>query len=257
MICIDDIITTDGYLQFCNKNNICYIKTDFFYIGSQFNWRGEIHPKYVDKVCVVGHSDYPIVEEISSRFDKIFCINRCNKNENTFGLPLGITNDCDDSLLHKIYGNKEIMIEVINQNIDKSNLSYMNFNISNYPIERQFVFDKFKNENWVVIGDIGTSLDSRIKFLQDIKSSKFVFCPRGNGVDTHRIWESLYMGSIPIVIYEEAHHLFNDLPILFIKDWSEITEEFLNEKYDEYNKKSWNLEKLKIEYWTNFIKNNI
>jgi|LauGreDrversion4_2_1035121.scaffolds.fasta_scaffold275706_2 hypothetical protein len=257
MIRIDDIITTDGYLQFCNKNNICYIKTDFFYIGSQFNWRGEIHPKYVDKVCVVGHSDYPIVEEISSRFDKIFCINRCNKNENTFGLPLGITNDCDDSLLHKIYGNKEIMIEVINQNIDKSNLSYMNFNISNYPIERQFVFDKFKNENWVVIGDIGTSLDSRIKFLQDIKSSKFVFCPRGNGVDTHRIWESLYMGSIPIVIYEETHHLFNDLPILFIKDWSEITEEFLNEKYDEYNKKSWNLEKLKIEYWTNFIKNNI
>ena len=257
MIRIDDIITTDGYLQFCNKNNICYIKTDFFYIGSQFNWRGEIHPKYVDKVCVVGHSDYPIVEEISSRFDKIFCINRCNKNENTFGLPLGITNDCDDSLLHKIYGNKEIMIEVINQNIDKSNLSYMNFNISNYPIERQFVFDKFKNENWVVIGDIGTSLDSRIKFLQDIKSSKFVFCPRGNGVDTHRIWESLYMGSIPIVIYEETHHLFNDLPILFINDWSEITEEFLNEKYDEYNKKSWNLEKLKIEYWTNFIKNNI
>ena len=65
------------------------------------------------------------------------------------------------------------------------------------------------------------------------------------------------MGSIPIVIYEETHHLFNDLPILFINDWSEITEEFLNEKYDEYNKKSWNLEKLKIEYWTNFIKNNI
>ena len=41
---IDDIITTDGYLSFCNINNICYIKTDFFYIGSQFKWRGEIHP---------------------------------------------------------------------------------------------------------------------------------------------------------------------------------------------------------------------
>ena len=27
---IDDIITTDGYLSFCNDNNICYIKTDFF-----------------------------------------------------------------------------------------------------------------------------------------------------------------------------------------------------------------------------------
>lgn len=29
----NDIITTDGYLNFCNENNICYIKTDFFYVG--------------------------------------------------------------------------------------------------------------------------------------------------------------------------------------------------------------------------------
>ena len=257
MINIKDIITTDGYLNFCNENNICYIKTDFFYIGSQFNWRGEIHPKYVDKVCVVGHSDYPIVDEISSRFDKIFCINRFNKNENTFGLPLGITNYSDESQLHKIYGNKEVMIEVSNQEIVKDNLAYMNFNISNYPVERQFIFDKFKNEDWILQGEIGTSLYSRIKFLQDIKSSKFVFCPRGNGVDTHRLWESLYMGSIPIVIYEETHHLFTDLPILFIKDWDEINEDFLNEKYEEIINKEWNLDKLKMRYWTDFIKNKI
>lgn len=257
MISINDIITTDGYLEFCNKNNICYIKTDFFYIGGQFNWRGQTHPKYIDKICVIGHSDYPIVEEISNKFDKVFCINRCNQNKNTFGLPLGITNDCDDSSLHKIYGNKEIMIDVINQNINKSNLAYMNFNISNYLVERQFVFDKFKDEDWVLQGGIGTSLESRIKFLQDIKSSKFVFCPRGNGVDTHRLWESLYMGSIPIVIYEETHHLFTDLPILFIKDWNEINENFLNEKYEEIINKEWNLDKLKISYWTNFIEKNI
>jgi hypothetical protein len=253
---IDDIITTDGYLKFCNDNNICYIKTDFFYIG-QFNWRGHLHPSFIDDFCVIGHSDYPVTSYISNKFNKVFCINRNTNNSNTFGIPLGITNYSDESQLHKIYGNKEVMIEVSNQEIVKDNLAYMNFNISNYPVERQLVFDKFKNEDCVLQGQIGTSLDSRIKFLQDIKSSKFVFCPRGNGVDTHRIWESLYMGSIPIVIYEETHHLFNDLPILFIKDWSEITEEFLNEKYDEYNKKSWNLEKLKIEYWTNFIKNNI
>lgn len=40
--------------------------------------------------------------------------------------------------------------------------------------------------------------------------------------DTHRLWKTLYMDSIPIVKYESAHHLFTDLPILFINDWKEI-----------------------------------
>lgn len=252
----NDIITTDGYLKFCNENNICYIKTDFFYIG-QFNWRGELHPKFLDDFCVIGHSDYPITNAISNRFNKVFCINRETDSDNTFGIPLGITNDCDDSPLHRIYGNKEIMIEVINQNISKDNLAYMNFNIDNYPLERKMIFDKFQTETWVIKGEIGKTLDSRLNFLKDIKSSKFVFCPRGNGVDTHRIWETLYMGSVPIVKYEKTHHLFTDLPILFIKDWNEINEKFLDEKYEEIINKEWNMDKLKIQYWLNFIKKNL
>jgi hypothetical protein len=253
---IDDIITSDGYLSFCKENNICYIKTDFFYIG-YFNWRGESHPKYVDKVCVIGHSDYPIVDEISNKFDKIFCINRYTENENTFGIPLGITNDCDDSPIHKIYGNKQVMIDVFNENIEKKNLVYLNFNVSNYPSERSLVFNNFSNKNWVKKGNIENTIDGRMNFLRDIKSSKFVFCPRGNGIDTHRIWESLYMGSIPVVKYENTHYLFTDLPILFIKDWNEISEDFLNDKYIEIINKEWNLDKLKIGYWNNFIKNKI
>ena len=253
---INDIITTDGYLKFCNDNNICYIKTDFFYIG-QFNWRGQLHPDFIDNVCVIGHSDYSITDQISSNFNKVFCINRQTDNDNTFGIPLGITNDCDDTLLHRVYGNKEVMLEITNQSINKDNLAYMNFNIFNYLNEREQVFNKFSNESWVKIGSIENSIDGRRRFLREIKSSKFVFCPRGNGIDTHRLWETLYMGSIPIVKYENTHHLFTDLPILFIKDWNNINENFLNEKYEEIIIKDWNMDKLKIEYWTNFIKKNI
>jgi hypothetical protein len=253
---IDDIITTDGYLNFCKRNNICYVKTDFFYIG-QFFWRGNLHPNKIETTCVVGHSDYPITDAISDKFKKVFCVNRSTKNENTFGIPLGITNDCEDSLLHKIYGNREIMIDVSHENPQKENLVYLNFNIQNFPSERQIVFDKFNSEKWVLLGKTGLTLESRIKFLRDIKSSKFVFCPRGNGIDTHRIWETLYMGSIPIVKYENAHHLFTDLPILFVNDWSEIKEKFLEQKYQEIIQKEWNLDKLKISFWEDFIKQEI
>jgi len=252
----DDIITTDGYLAFCNRNEICYIKTDFFYIG-HFNWRGKLHPQKVNDICVVGHADYPVTDVIANRFTKVFCINRYTDNINTFGIPLGITNDCDDSDIHPIYGNKQVMIDVSNEDIDKKYLAYINFNISNYPIERGLVFNKFSNQHWVKMGNIENSIDGRRQFLRDIRSSKFVFCPRGNGIDTHRIWETLYMGSIPIVKYEKTHHLFTDLPILFIDDWNTISEDFLNQKYLEITSKDWNMDKLTMSYWEEFIKNKI
>jgi hypothetical protein len=146
------------------------------------------------------------------------------------------------------------MLQVFNEHIKKESLSYINFDISNYPTERQVIFDKFKNANWNKIGEVDNSIEGRKNFLRDLRSSKFVFCPRGNGIDTHRIWESLYMGSIPIVKYENTHHLFRDLPILFIKEWHDINEHFLNQMYTEMISKEWNMDKLYISYWLNFIK---
>ena len=38
------------------------------------------------------------------------------------------------------------------------------------------------------------------KTLADLAYSfKYIACPRGNGTDTHRFWEALYRGSIPVV----------------------------------------------------------
>lgn len=253
---IDDIITQDRFLEFSKENNICYIKTDFFYQG-KINWRGQVHPQRIDKITFIGHSDYPVTDRISNLFDKVFCINKNSDCENTFGIPLGITNDCDDSPIHRIYGNLEIMLSVFKEKIDKSYLSYINFNISNYESERRQIYNMFYNKDWNLVGSIDNSISGRVKYLREIKSSKFVFCPRGNGIDTHRLWESLYMGSIPIVRYENTHSLFTDLPILFITDWSEINEDFLKIKYDEFINKDWNLDKIKIGYWKDFIKNNL
>jgi hypothetical protein len=254
---IEDIISQDGFVKICNDNDICYIKTDFFYLGCQFSWRGNFHPKKVSPICVIGHSDYPVTDDITNKFDMVFCINRQTSNENTYGLPLGITSDCDDSSKHRILGNKDIMIEVINEYIPKNNLVYLNFSIDTFPVLRNQVFNTFKDKTWVKIGETIFTIEGRKKYLQEIKSSKFVLCPRGNGIDTHRIWEALYMGSIPIVIYEDAHHLFTDLPILFIDDWNEINEDFLNQKYDEMSIVDWSYDKLKLSYWENFIKQKI
>jgi hypothetical protein len=51
---------------------------------------------------------------------------------------------------------------------------------------------------------------------------RFVACPRGNGTDTHRFWETLYRGSIPVVKrsnWTKSIRLLG-LPILELENWS-------------------------------------
>ena len=80
-------------------------------------------------------------------------------------------------------------------------------------------------------------------------------CPNGNGVDTHRLWETLYLKSIPIVKHSINADFYFDLPIVFVNDWKEITKDFLINEYDRIASANWNLEKLNFDYWKNKILN--
>ncbi|EKX43421.1 hypothetical protein GUITHDRAFT_110544 [Guillardia theta CCMP2712] len=50
------------------------------------------------------------------------------------------------------------------------------------------------------------------EYLRDLARHRFVLCPAGNGLDTHRTWESLLMGSVPIVASSPMDSLFRFLP---------------------------------------------
>jgi hypothetical protein len=73
------------------------------------------------------------------------------------------------------------------------------------------------------------------------------------GYDTMRMWEALYLKTIPIVTDCVALRHFQDLPVIFSKDFTEINENYLNEKYEELKNKEWNHEKLFMPYWKNTI----
>ena len=90
-------------------------------------------------------------------------------------------------------------------------------------------------------------------YLEDLASSYFVLSPRGHGLDCHRTWEALYMGAIPIVKSSGMDALFSDLPVLIVKDWSEITESFLLKKWAEMKNTHYNFEKLYLSYWLSWI----
>lgn len=138
---------------------------------------------------------------------------------------------------------------VLSLPLEKEFLLYLNITIRNFPSERRKVHNLFYNKEYAFSCGI-KPLDG---YLADLKKSKFVLSPRGRGLDCYRTWETILMGSIPIVKSSDLDPLYTDLPVLIVNDWEEINESFLAAKYEEMSKKTYNLEKLYIDYWKNEI----
>jgi hypothetical protein len=93
------------------------------------------------------------------------------------------------------------------------------------------------------------------QYLEGISKAYFSVCPRGNGFDTIRFWESLSVGAIPLVIQNpyidalmEQHP---ELPFMVLNKWDDLPA-FLNTNihkvYDQYMGLS-NLELVTKDYW--------
>lgn len=91
------------------------------------------------------------------------------------------------------------------------------------------------------------------KYFEVASKCRMVLCPWGAGSDTHRLWETLYLGSIPITRMCPSYRDFKDYPIIFIDSWENLSMDYLNTLYDQ------KLEQLKTEpriyfdYWKKVI----
>jgi len=82
----------------------------------------------------------------------------------------------------------------------------------------------------------------------------FVASPHGNGLDCHRTWEAFCLGCIVIVKTSPLDELYNGLPILIVREWSDITEKVLLETVVKCKTMQFNYEKLTLKYWKDKIK---
>lgn len=77
--------------------------------------------------------------------------------------------------------------------------------------------------------------DSPLEYLNEkdyfalTKKYKFILALEGNGYDNHRVWETLYQGSIPVMFNTPWSHSLKEygLPILFVDSISEISSDVL------------------------------
>lgn len=164
-----------------------------------------------------------------------------------FALPIGIANQ------NWPHGRIEVFDIYIKQyrNNTRDKLLYQNFSVDTYRPEREYVYNLFAHKPFCTVADISHDHvnHSLEQYLEEVSHHKFVLSPRGHGLDCHRTWEALLMGSIPIVKSSTLDVLYKDLPVLIIHDWNEVTEDFLNQKYNELTHKEYCFEKLYAPYW--------
>lgn len=135
----------------------------------------------------------------------------------------------------------------------KKNLLYFNFNqgTTNAPLYhfhknircnlKKELINKF---TWIQNKDF----EEYIKLLE---TYKFCICPPGRGIDTHRCWEALMVGTIPIVLSSPLNSLYINLPVLVVENLTLITEEYLNKLYEKLIKTEYSFEKLYTHFWKN------
>jgi mannosyltransferase OCH1-like enzyme len=133
--------------------------------------------------------------------------------------------------------------------VPRSHFALMNHSMSTNREERQRVYDLFKPKSWVHTYDKTTYQE----FYYLLATHKFVFNPMGNCFDNHRMWEAWYLGCIPITKRSVMTSFYEDMPIVIIDDWSQVTEEYLKEEYIRITNMDCNLDKLNFQYWKNKI----
>lgn len=82
----------------------------------------------------------------------------------------------------------------------------------------------------------------------------FVLSPHGTGLDCHRTWEALACGNIVLVPSSPLDSLYEGLPVIPVKDWSDVTPRSLDKWLEHYSGCRAGEEKLTSVYWVDRMK---
>ena len=258
---LEDIISQDFFIEIAESNpdTHVFMHTNSIEYNKQTEFRGSLQPPIFpppQRTWITGMSDHYInkynISPFNGLYDKWYAINLDMFGPKFQVIPLGV-----NTFTSGHENNAKILYEVSRTPVELCNtLAYMNFNAYTYLSERALIDLQFKEESWVR-AQVNQVVPYK-EYCEAVHNHKFTFCPRGNGIDTHRFWEAIYLGSIPIVIdYPQMSYFFDQLPIVKATSWFQITDEFLEIEYERIQATDYNFEIMKMGFWKNMILNSI
>lgn len=238
-------------------HSIIFCKTDF--LNSVFKQISDFNHNVI---LITGNSDYEIndniIKEAPSNIKYWFAQNA--NSDNIFGIPMGLEN----ASACKIEGHGYVWPHappkheaIFNSKSKKPSKDiYCNFSLSTNLKARKeaLYYCSLNSSSTIDICQDHNQINQKkySDYVAGILDHKMVICPEGNGIDCHRVWETLLLGRVPVVKKSKVMNHFSDLPILFIDEWREIKDiDLIKKKYELVKKNS--IKKLNFKYWADFI----
>jgi len=167
---------------------------------------------------------YSLVKPYVTDVSAVNCVTKYAKQ-----LPLGLRD-------HQ-YTSHHILRSVMNEPVvPRDVLCLVNFLLQTNPTERLPAYTLFKDNPHCLVQheyihfDVCRSLqhsdpniqEMRLQFYRLLKRCKYAICPQGTGIDTHRVYECINLGVIPIVKSSPLDALYSTMPIRIVQDWADV-----------------------------------
>ena len=194
----------------------------------------------------------------------------CQNNDTDYQwadcLPLGLENSTTNFLgpsegikWDRAYEHKKTLRKIQRSIITPTKNIYANFGIGTHKSRRK-VADICNGINSISCRFTDTSYSDKTynyeSYINELADHRMVVCPRGNGLDCHRMWETLYVNRIPIIEKNKISDFFDCMPVLILDDWIQLNDEhFIEMKYQEILQKrlSANMKYSQMNYWVSKI----
>jgi len=166
----------------------------------------------------------------------VYAVNAEHETDKLYPFPFGA---------QRQLGSDDHRLEILKEYVDRdehikpTKLFYISCCVARNEERKPLL--EFETNNWIT-----TRFDDFSRFypyeqynlyLDEIRDHKFIACPRGHDdcYDTHKIWESLYMRRVPVFRdWPYYRRLMQGFPVLFVKEWSDITPQLLKDNDNLY-----------------------
>lgn len=215
----------------------------------------EVLPKFpanAGLVIINTNDDAGFPQSLSSSLDdprikRWFTVNKAFEHPKLTALPLGIARPFWP------HGSQRAIDRAARLPVEPGGLVYMNFASETNKAKRGEALSKLSAKPFIFNG----GRKPFELYLAEQKGYRFSVCPPGNGLDSHRVWECLYTGVIPIVLDSPLYRDFPGLPLCLVKDWDELSEDFLHGFLDGMKSKTYDMSMLEFSHWRKLIRAEI
>lgn len=232
------------------EGDIVFVRADFLH-----EFFRKVHPHINNKYILISHNsdqniDSQFVKYIDDKVIQWFAQNVLVAHKKITPLPIG--------LQLRIYNAKNSVVELLEKNkIETVKDIKIFYAFSEETNGKRSIALQHLRNNTLATGS-STALE-RSKYYKAINENAFNASPEGGGIDCHRTWESMLLGSIPVLERNVSTSYWQDigLPVFLIDSWGKIdTIQAKNlEEFYAQSKGKFNSSALYIDYWiTEIIK---